>query len=145
MMTDKRYCEGIDCAWCNQEEPCIYRIANELKEQIKRKEQEYEKLIKVNSNLYVEILAILKENTNLQQQINQLEDEYKILENNLDSRTRDFEDIIDEYKQNIKDIKKISKSYCDSCKKFVGLNQKLDCKYCNYNKVLQKIKEITNE
>lgn len=24
----KRYCEGIDCAWCNQEEPCIYRIAN---------------------------------------------------------------------------------------------------------------------
>lgn len=27
----KRYCEGIDCAWCQEKsEPCIYKVANEL-------------------------------------------------------------------------------------------------------------------
>lgn len=37
-----------------------------------------------------------------------LEDEYKILEDNLDSRTRDFEDVIDSYKQTLAKIKKIA-------------------------------------
>ena len=40
----KRYCEGIDCAWCNEKEPCIYKIANELEEKLLRKEQECEEL-----------------------------------------------------------------------------------------------------
>lgn len=40
----KRYCEGIDCAWCNEKEPCIYKIANELEEKLLRKERECEKL-----------------------------------------------------------------------------------------------------
>lgn len=44
----KRYCEGIDCSWCDEKEPCIYKIANELEEQVKRKEQECEELKKVN-------------------------------------------------------------------------------------------------
>lgn len=39
-MTDKKYCDGLDCALCNENEPCIYRIANILQEQLKRKEQE---------------------------------------------------------------------------------------------------------
>ena len=42
----KRYCEGIDCAWCNEKEPCIYKIANELEEKLLRKEQECEELKK---------------------------------------------------------------------------------------------------
>ena len=40
----KRYCEGIDCASCNEKEPCIYKIANELEEKLLRKEQECEEL-----------------------------------------------------------------------------------------------------
>ena len=40
----KRYCEGIDCAWCGEKEPCIYKIANELEEKLLRKEQECNKL-----------------------------------------------------------------------------------------------------
>lgn len=40
----KRYCEGIDCAWCDEKEPCIYKIANDLEEKLLRKEQECEKL-----------------------------------------------------------------------------------------------------
>ena len=42
----KRYCEGIDCAWCNEKEPCIYKIANELEEKLLHKEQECEELKK---------------------------------------------------------------------------------------------------
>ena len=47
-MTDKKeikkYCSGIDCLTCGEPEPCIYRIANELQEQLNRKEEECEKL-----------------------------------------------------------------------------------------------------
>lgn len=42
-MTDKqikKYCDGLDCSWCSEEEPCIYRIANKLKEELQAKEQE---------------------------------------------------------------------------------------------------------
>ena len=43
-MTDKKeikkYCLGIDCLTCDETEPCIYRIANKLQEQLKRKEEE---------------------------------------------------------------------------------------------------------
>lgn len=41
-MTDKvkRYCEGLDCAICDEKEPCIYKIANELEEKLQAKEQE---------------------------------------------------------------------------------------------------------
>lgn len=43
-MTDKKeikkYCPGLDCLTCDEIEPCIYRIANKLQEQLKRKEQE---------------------------------------------------------------------------------------------------------
>ena len=43
-MTDKKemkkYCSGIDCLTCDEAEPCIYRIANKLQEQLNRKEEE---------------------------------------------------------------------------------------------------------
>ena len=47
-MTDKeeikKYCSGIDCLTCNEAEPCIYRIANKLQEQLESKEQECEEM-----------------------------------------------------------------------------------------------------
>ena len=36
----KKYCSGIDCLTCDEAEPCIYRIANKLQEQLNRKEEE---------------------------------------------------------------------------------------------------------
>ena len=36
----KKYCSGIDCLTCDEAEPCIYRIANKLQEQLERKEDE---------------------------------------------------------------------------------------------------------
>lgn len=47
MSKPKRYCEGLDCSWCDETEPCIYKIANELEEKLKRKEQECEKWKKI--------------------------------------------------------------------------------------------------
>ena len=38
----KKYCSGIDCLTCDEVELCIYRIANKLQEQLKRKEEECE-------------------------------------------------------------------------------------------------------
>ena len=40
----KKYCEGLDCAICEEKEPCIYKIANELQEKLTAKEQECEEL-----------------------------------------------------------------------------------------------------
>ena len=40
----KKYCEGLDCAICDEKEPCIYKIANDLQEQLKRKEQKLDKI-----------------------------------------------------------------------------------------------------
>ena len=56
----KRYCEGIDCAYCNEKEPCIYKIANELEEKLLRKEQECEELKKT----LAEIKEIAEEDFN---------------------------------------------------------------------------------
>ena len=39
----KKYCSGLDCLTCDEAEPCIYRIANKLQEQLERKEQECDK------------------------------------------------------------------------------------------------------
>ena len=45
-MKEKKYCSGLDCLTCNEAEPCIYRIANKLQEQLNRKEEECEGLKK---------------------------------------------------------------------------------------------------
>ena len=51
----KKYCEGIDCAWCDEKEPCIYKIANELEDKLTAKEQECERL-KGKNNYSTEVL-----------------------------------------------------------------------------------------
>ena len=59
-MTDKKeikkYCSGIDCLTCDETEPCIYRVANELQEQLNCKEQECEKLNKQVESLNEKLL-----------------------------------------------------------------------------------------
>lgn len=40
----KKYCDGIDCAFCSEKEPCIYKIANRLESELQHKEQECEEL-----------------------------------------------------------------------------------------------------
>ena len=61
-MTDevKKYCEGIDCSWCNEKEPCIYKIANKLEEQLKRKEQKLKKIAEFRHNYCMNCEDLLK-------------------------------------------------------------------------------------
>lgn len=68
----KRYCEGIDCAWCNEKEPCIYKIANELEEKLLRKEKECEKL----EQALTEIKDIAEKQCNICEALTPI-DEYK--------------------------------------------------------------------
>ena len=81
-----RYCTGIDCAWCLEPEPSIYKIANILQSQWKEKEQENQKI-----------------------------------------------------KEALNDIKEIAERECYLCRRF---NDDGCYKFCNFNKILQKIKEI---
>lgn len=74
----KKYCEGLDCAICDEKEPCIYKIANELEEKLLRKEQECERLkesIEENSYRYAELDAdydqLKAENKHLNDLLNQ--------------------------------------------------------------------------
>ena len=56
----KKYCSGIDCLTCNEAEPCIYRIANKLQKQLKRKEEEVKELNLVNKRLGAELCGKLQ-------------------------------------------------------------------------------------
>ena len=80
-----------------------------------------------------------------------LKDEHKILEDNLDSRTRDFEDVIDEYKQTLTEIKDIINEFAkEDILTFPDFskeqNYKLIQKQCGEPilKILQKINEVKN-
>ena len=88
-MTDeteiKKYCSGLDCLTCDEIEPCIYRIANKLQEQLKRKEEECEELKKANDDKnkllsklgYPTTATAKRQEFVLQQQIDQLKEELK--------------------------------------------------------------------
>ena len=48
---DKKYCDGLDCVMCGENEPCIYREANELQKQVETLEQELQKYKQVITNI----------------------------------------------------------------------------------------------
>ena len=81
--------------------------------QLKRKEQECERL--KHDNDY----------------------EVGTLEKTIDNLTAENE----KYEQNLTEIKKIAKSFCNACKEFEPEKIDRNCMYCNYGKILQKIKE----
>ena len=100
----------------------LYKEIKEYRKKLEVKEQECEKLKKIineakNSKLDLKSFLVGEAVQNeYEQQLDQLkaknsilEDEYKILEDNLDSRTRDFEEVIDNYKQTLTEIKEIAK------------------------------------
>jgi uncharacterized coiled-coil DUF342 family protein len=75
MEKPKKYCEGIDCSWCGEKEPCIYKIANELEERLKAKEQECE-AYKMEAEEGKEINAELKaENEELKEKYHELKEQ----------------------------------------------------------------------
>lgn len=126
-----KYCDGIDCSWCSQPEPCIYKEANRLQTQLKEKEIECNKL---------------KE---------QLEQTEALKETYLTCYKAKHEDINGELfklKQILNDIKEIvEKEYndCDDCYRDTDTNCDVDCIDCSLGaqanlaeQILQKISEI---
>ena len=126
-MTDKqviKYCEGL-CAVCDKfgiynEEPCIYKIANELEEKLLCKEQECNKLyiqLKVDEEYHKEekntLRKIIKNkeerNIELYKENNKLKAENDNLKNELHSKVEFIQEqrnIIDEYSKEIRTYKK---------------------------------------
>ena len=51
---------------------------------------------------------------------------------------------VDEYKQTLAEIKEIAEPFCNACQEFEPEKSKncINCTYCNYNKILQKISEV---
>lgn len=120
-MTDKqikKYCKGL-CDVCDEfgiynEEPCIYKIANELEEKLLCKEQECEELKQWKKGA---------------------ESLFKAQIDNTDK-------IINQYKQALDEIKEIAEPFCNACQEFEPKKRSSNCMYCNYGKILQKIREV---
>ena len=135
-----RFCTGIDCAWCLEPEPCIYKIANRLQTQLKEKEIECNKLyiqLKADEEYYKEENTLRKIIKNKEERNIEL---YK--ENN-------------KLKQTLNDIKEIvEKVYndCDDCYRDTDTNCDVDCIDCSLGaqanlaeQILRKIKDVLNE
>lgn len=125
----KRYCEGIDCAWCNEKEPCIYKIANELEEKLLHKEQDCEELKKQHQSDKGLITSIGKMNYQLLQ-------EYDKLKNCL-AEIKEIAEKIDD-----SDGCAYGDYDCDNCS---SLEQETVCTYKVKKLILQKISECEAE
>lgn len=129
----KKYCSCIDCLACDEAEPCIYRIANNLQEQLKRKEQECEKLYiqlktdeeyhkeeentlrKIIKNKEERNTKLYKENKKYKQALDEIEKQVKAMNNECF-----YDDICD----------------CDNC------DMKNGCSYYRKFKILNIINKV---
>ena len=137
----KRYCEGIDCAWCNEKEPCIYKIANELEEKLLRKEQECFQL----ANVYHCLVKIANHRLNkiedLQQQLDQLKTENEELKRKI---TKIFVCLIKANKTN-KIVDTIWVDNITTLWDYIALTLGIEGDQVQIEKqILQKINEVLN-
>ena len=89
----KKYCSGIDCLTCNEAETCIYRIANELQEQLKRKEQECEELRKEKAEIKKYLGISDKTIIQRLEELQEFKDKLKISEYNYKQALDEIEEI----------------------------------------------------
>lgn len=54
---------------------------------------------------------------------------------------------LDQLKQTLTEIKEIAEPFCNACQEFEPEKSKncINCTYCNYNKILQKISEVLKD
>ena len=84
----KKYCEGLDCSVCDETEPCIYRIANKLQEQLKRKERERKQLKEELKECRIGIIDMSIEST----EICKISEKYKRALDEIENYVRDNSD-----------------------------------------------------
>lgn len=70
----EKYCEGLDCMICDEKEPCIYKIANKLVENLEAKEQECKEINLANERLVAEKYALNEEILKYKQAVNEIEE-----------------------------------------------------------------------
>lgn len=137
-MTDKqikKYCEGL-CTICDEkesgiynEEPCIYKIANELEEKLKAKEQQIENLNKLTEQQN-------KDNINLTTKLGE-----RILKNGeLYNKLKAKEQECEELKEQLTDF--MNGEYCaNGCKKMQTQYKEYHCKLIKQLDQLKASKE----
>lgn len=132
----KRYCEGIDCAWCNEKEPCIYKIANELEEKLLRKEQECEELKKNVEHWKMEHKSAKAK----------AEWTYDLVKKRLGKQLNKLKAENTKYKQTLTEIKGLAENMNKECfyDDFDCMNCDMQngCTYFNKKQILQKISEV---
>ena len=172
-MTDKqinrKYCDGIDCGWCAEKEPCIYKIANRLEEQLQSKEQECEELKKARENRRCAWKSLEGSFCpEAQQQLDQLKAENEELKNTVYYLRREFKNIkwtnkaiskqcenlnckdLQKLKQALKGIKEIAEtqqSWNELNRQFSETESEDDIFAYNWSalkQILQKISEVEN-
>ena len=102
--------------YCKDNPNCVFK-------QLKRKEQECMELKK-----QVEIFTRQLEKAN--------KEVIKEKEKNATQRQKN-----EKLEQTLTEIKEIAKSFCSACQEFEPEKIDRNCMYCNYGKILQKIKE----
>ena len=132
-MTDKKeikkYCLGIDCLTCNEAEPCIYRIANKLQEQLSRKEEELQAQRDFTTQEQRKIYCVAYDQT-------------CETGNECKQKKCVFKDRL-KYKQALDAIEEFANRACDACKEFTPNRQSdISCRYCNYTQILNIINKV---
>ena len=132
-MTDKKeikkYCSGIDCLTCNEAEPCIYRIANKLQEQLSRKEEELQAQRDFTTQEQRKIYCVAYDQT-------------CETGNECKQKKCVFKDRL-KYKQALDAIEEFANRACDACKEFTPNRQSdISCRYCNYTQILNIINKV---
>lgn len=135
----KKYCEGLDCGICDEKEPCIYKIANELEEQLKAKEQECEELQshfkqidESNKILYQEKCELLQQLDQLKAENEQLKEELSVIQHNCNREGCKYYD---------DDTFKVFYE-CKAQKALQLSANSVTTKYCDLLQILAEIKEI---
>ena len=99
----KKYCDGIDCAFCSEKEPCIYKIANRLESELYKLKAENEELKEkiafgnngtLSDKIRVEVFKELNsENNKLKQRIIEIDRSYKNRQEELEQTLTEIKEI----------------------------------------------------
>ena len=147
--------DGYGRIYCIQEigDPkSLIKAIREQNEYIQAKEQECEELKEDKelwkSNFEGMVGAIEDLSHQLDQLKVEIEQEKALKETYLTcykAKHEDIEGVLFKLKQTLAEIKEIAKQFCNACQEFEPEKRGSNCIYCNYGKILQKIKEYKVE
>lgn len=154
----KKYCDGIDCAFCSEKEPCIYKIANRLESELYQLKAENERLkkefediaeariemcnqcgrrddynipCKQIRDLDYDLQLEIEENEKLKQTIEILQKENEVLKQRIIEIDRSYKNRQEELEQTLTEIKEIAEKQVP----YINLDQVKTCTEVEYDYV----------